>query len=141
MLAFEVWINGKKEYTVGFKDADEFGVYISSHPELQDDSASIEASGYALSGAEFPDEINWGSKSIKVGDEVVVKLVESENPDEPMRTKHGIGLTTGCNHAMLCSICGKSDGEIKSMIRANKIAVCNECLGALVDMSRDESET
>ncbi len=141
MLSFEVWINDKKEYTIGFENAEEFGVYLSCHPELQHDFASFEASGYAPSENEYPDEIKWGTKSIRIGDEVKIKIIDTENPDLPSRTAQNIGLIPETKHAMLCSNCGKTHLETKSLVRTERIALCNECVESIIDASKNENET
>ncbi len=141
MISFEVWINGKIEFTVGFKGAEEFGVYLSHNPELHNDFASLEASGYAQSDAEFTDEIKWGNRSIRQGDEVIIKLVNSESPDEPSRTRQNIGLIPDAKNAMLCSNCGKTHFQIERLIRAERITLCNECVDTIIEVSRDVNET
>jgi hypothetical protein len=141
VLSFEVWINGNKEYTVGSSEAEEFGVYLSIHPELQTDYASIEASGYIPSESKFSDEIKWGAKNIKQGDDIEIKVVESDNPDVPSRTQQHVGLVPESNHGMLCSNCGKSHMDIQNFVRAQRITLCDECIYAIIEAVKDEKET
>lgn len=138
MLAFEVWVNGNKLYTVASESAESYGIDLSCHPKVQSDIASFEASGYVDSESAYPDELRWGSKHLKQGDELVVKVINTTSPDQAARTKYEGGLIPEDNHAMLCSNCGKSQFDTNRFIRAERISLCMACASAITEMTQDE---
>ena len=141
MLSFEVWVNGKKQFTVGAEKAEEYGIYLSMQPDLAPDFAMLEASGYLPSDNEYNDVMKWGNISVKDGDEIIIKMKNTNQTDSPSITEQGTGLVSNQAHAMLCSSCGKSHQEVNGMVTMGRITLCNKCASALVDISINEKET
>jgi len=138
MLCFEVWINGKKERVVGFESAEEYSVCLTAFPNLSD-SVSLEMSGYASSPEVYQDELRWSGSELRLGDEILIKIVNREAGDTPIRTRHGEGEIGDADRAMICSNCGKSHLEVERMIQAERITLCGECCKSIAEFVSDET--
>lgn len=139
MLCFEVWINGKKERVVGCGSAEEYSVSLTAYPEHSSDSVSLEMSGYAPSREVCLDELRWGGSELRLGDEILIKIVKTEDADTPVRTRHGEGQIGDAHQAMICSNCGKSHLEVEHMIRADRITLCGGCSKTIAEFVADET--
>jgi hypothetical protein len=139
MLCFEVWINGKKDRVVGFESAEEYSVCLTACPEHLPDSVSLEMSGYAPSPEVCLDELRWGGSELRLGDEVLIKIVNQEDADTPIRTKYGEGQIGDADKAMICSNCGKSHLEVERMIQAERITLCGDCSKRIAEFVSDET--
>jgi hypothetical protein len=142
MPCFEVWINGEKEQIVGFKSAEEYGVYLSAYPDVSSDSVSLEMSGYAPNDRTYPpypDELRWGSSELHPDDEVVIRVVRAEAPDSPTRTRYAEGQIDEPPNVMICSNCGRSHLDVEQMITAQRITLCGECCRKFAEFISDET--
>jgi alpha/beta superfamily hydrolase len=84
MIAFEVFINGKKTATAG---VGELGVLsaILSWVRRQDESSdelTFELGGLITTG-EQKEHLRWLSEQLSVGDQVLVRIVDSDVIDSP----------------------------------------------------------
>jgi hypothetical protein len=70
------------------------------------------------------DELRWGGSELRLGDEVLIKIVNQEDGDTPIRTRYGEGQIGDADKAMICSNCGKSHLEVERMIQAERITLC-----------------
>ena len=138
MLCFEVWINGKKERVVGFGSAEEYSVCLTAFPDLSD-LVLLEMSGYAPSAEVCLDELRWGGSELRLGDEVLIKIVKQEDADTPTRTRYGEGQIGDADKAMICSNCGKSHLEVERMIQAERITLCGDCSKSIAEFVSDET--
>ncbi len=139
MLCFEVWINGKKERVVGFGSVEEYSVYLTAYPELLSDSVLLEMSGYAPSREVCLDELRWCGSQLRLGDEVLIKIVNQEDADTPIRARDGEGQIGYADKAMIFSNCGKSHLEVERMIQAERITLCGDCSKTIAEFVSDET--
>lgn len=76
MIAFEVWVNGEKKCTAGVGDEGVLTVIVNGpdHPHL------------SVGGLSGEEHLRWLKRGfmLKVGDEVTVRVVETEAVDEPV---------------------------------------------------------
>jgi ClpX C4-type zinc finger protein len=92
---------------------------------------------------------SWGKQDLKVGNDVRIVIVESEQPDDLIETSRwnpknqlakikervrALGkwrrraaapAATGKLH---CSFCGKSQNEVTKLIAGPTVFICNECI-------------
>ena len=144
MICFEVSINGIKKYTIGSVEADEFGINLIAAPQLKPTHISAELSGFIANDKKYPHELRWGSENIKLGDEILIKIINSKSPDEPQEIRYDEGLSdTGEQfQTMLCTCCGKSHFETNQMIRSSKVSLCEECVKSFAEiLENKEIET
>lgn len=138
VLSFEVWVNGEKEFTVGSEQAEEFGVYLTTSSVQDEYFSSLVASGFLQSSREFSSEAKWGNRSLRDGDEVIVKVSSSKEADIPVVTEAGVGLVEEAKHAMLCSGCGSSQFEVSEMLSMSRINICRDCVAAFKTIMDDD---
>jgi hypothetical protein len=86
MLGFQISVNGKPLYTVG---AGNFGMLqagvdwsrIAQNKGTIYEHLWVEAKRYT--GQPLKDE-HWQNHALKVGDEVTIKIIETDSPDQPL---------------------------------------------------------
>jgi hypothetical protein len=72
-----------------------------------------------------------GWSELRLGDEVLIKIVNQEDADTPVRTKYGEGRIGDADKAMICSNCGRSHLEVERMIQAARRFVATALKGLL----------
>jgi hypothetical protein len=85
MVVFEVSVNGKRAFTMG---AGEFGMLTASvmWDRIQTNAGPIhEAIRLSGRGLEPPagKHLSWSDQSLKMGDEITIRIVDSTTFDEP----------------------------------------------------------
>ena len=87
MLAFEIHVNGKRVCTAGIGEPGVLSAilnWIGSEPrkgaQKADESASIRVGGLVSSTEEH---VTWVRRDLRRGDEVVIRVVETEHADRP----------------------------------------------------------
>jgi len=139
---FEVTINGKKVCTAGIGDdgvltsilslvaKSQTGSRLTSEIEKGDpfESLNLRVSGIATPKDGVNEMVEWLHRDLVVGDEIVVKIIDASDCDEP--TSKEVTNTE-------CSFCGKKQQEAKKLIAGPAVFICDECvqdcLNALAD--------
>ena len=97
MLAFEVHLNGEKLCTAGVSGHGFVHLWLNWHRimrrikkgsterELREGS-SLNVGGIRRLEREKDEHIRWVSESVSVGDEIIIRVVESEQIDSPTTT-------------------------------------------------------
>jgi len=90
MRCFEVWINGQQIYTAGVRDSGRLIGQLLSWPCSSDASSPSGVSGDRLDLNFFGTDTNgdsvfWPMQGLHVGDEVIIRVVDSDVADEPVR--------------------------------------------------------
>ncbi len=137
MICFEIWINGIKKYTVGSEEAEEFSANLTAFPHLKPTHVSLDVCGFTLRDEAYPDELRWGESYPKIGDEIIIKIIDTNNPDKPKVTRYKEGCIDNSDsqsQSMLCSCCGKSHFETDKLIRNSNIALCEDCIKMMADL-------
>jgi ClpX C4-type zinc finger len=100
---------------------------------------------------------SWGNQELNVGDDVRIVVVESEHPDDPIRTSRWnpknqlakikekvrafgewrrrkdathkkVGSASHATDKFYCSFCGKDQNEVTKLIAGPTVFICNECV-------------
>jgi len=138
MLCFEIQLNGKKKLLAGHKDLSELGLSI----DTLDEKAFLEVNAGIYKGSSPPDYLFWDGVDFKVGDEITVKLLDSNEPDPPTRISHDHDDSSNdkkpkVQRQMLCSSCKKPFRERDKMIKMPSVILCNECIDSINDFISD----
>ena|ERR1700722_7295121 len=91
MICLEVAVNGIPLCTAGVNAPGSAGVFVawtlrhsqddlSGTPGTADETVSVVVNGQVWQPAEF---LSWRSAHLKIGDEVLVRIVEQEKADDP----------------------------------------------------------
>jgi hypothetical protein len=89
MIAFEITINGKKFLVAGIDDWDSIHTNIMALRESSDDDTDffdIKVGGLAKEVEEGKlEHVRWPATNLNVGDEVIIRIIETDNADEPIK--------------------------------------------------------
>lgn len=100
MIAFEIYINGKKRCTAGA--ASEFGMLTALltwakrdtrrlpaavRSEVAEEDLKIIVSGQRTRSDNDLENLQWKSCALEPGDEIRIKIVETERVDDPERVR------------------------------------------------------
>ena len=90
MRAFALYVNGKKMSTAGIRDEGVVSAIITwvgnkSRKTLARRKGPVEEIGVELGGltTETEEYLRWHQRSLRVGDEVCIRVVEAESVDRP----------------------------------------------------------
>ena len=138
MLCFEILVNGKRKYTAGVADAEQLEARVETIGGSEEVVLSVTA--FPASQRSYPYFANWGTISCAVGDEISVRLVDTNDPDIPKFSNYGVGTPVDVKgEALLCSFCGKEKGEVKTLVAGPKAYICDECVALCSDIVADET--
>ena len=128
MLCFEIWLNGKMLHVIGHENAIALMADILFHNKH--DSQFLNLS--AITVAEGPDtkECVWEAPQIGLGDEVLIKLVESDSPQPP---DHELLFAQRMawpwrGEKSQCSFCGADADEEHVLFEGRDARICNKCI-------------
>ena len=97
MICFEIFVNGKKICTAGIDS--EFGVLTSiltwvkrdlnqfsseDRHEMLEEELDFNVGGHISYGKNDYENLDWIKKSLSLGDEIKIRIVESAKADEPL---------------------------------------------------------
>ncbi len=135
MLCLEVSVNGEKKTLAGTADAETVNAAIRIFPGLG--QADVHVTGDIVPEDQPGAEATWLLTALKRGDEVTVRLVESDNPSPPLlgRTDPGAGATDSIPRT--CAFCSKPHTEVDAMIASTNAHICHGCVRVLYEMVTD----
>ena len=138
MLCFEVYKNGTKLCTAGNKNI--YGLLTKLHYVKDANWFKLNTTGFVKESEKLDNSVEWHkSETIDLNDEILIKVVESENPDNYRVIKHYGTLEENNNIKHFCSFCGREASKDLGMyIGFSKANICYECL-AKVNSAVNES--
>lgn len=86
MITFVVSRNGRKLCTAGVPGDGFLSAHISSNPR-DHDGEPLELSVSGLEGTTQTRFSDWCKEALAVGDEIVIRITESEPPDAPIEVR------------------------------------------------------
>ena len=79
------------------------------------------------------ENLKWLSAQLQVGDELHLRVVESESPTPPdTRLLHGEGIEPDAPQ-LACSFCQRAQGEVKRLLATGNVSICGECVALCVE--------
>lgn len=138
MLCLEILVNGERKYVAG-------------HEQMEKMRASLyltEAGGPRLFvvDADFKktetlaENVFWPVLEPKIGDEVQIRIVQSNAPNKPDRVvSRGKKENENGEQILYCSICGKNHKEAKKLVTSKEVNVCDECFQLLGEIFNNEA--
>ena len=128
MKTFEITLNGVKQCIAGVEDGG-LTVMISfmrttgeNETEQADTSETLDirVGGFANIGPGILENVQWLDRPLSVGDDVTIKILESQECDEPITRE---------THHVQCSFCGKKQAEVRKLIAGPNVFICDDCVG------------
>lgn len=140
MLCFEIYKNGKLITRAGDKNI--YNLQTQLHYVKEASWLKLHTSGMVAESEELDNMAKWHeTESIEPGDEITLKVVDSDEPDTYEAVKHYGTLKTKNENKYFCSFCGKeASAELGMYIGFSKANICYECLckvNASVDKSKN----
>lgn len=105
IVRFQITINGEPYF-----DPDDITALTLVLEEIwrrDEERISLHASG-------GEDSMQWLASNLKVGDEIVIKIVDGSRDADQIPDA--------------CSFCGRKSQEVESLIGGKKIAICGDCV-------------
>lgn len=135
MLCFEVQLNGEKKILAGYKGVSELGLSV----ETQEDEAFLEVNAGIWKTDSPADYLFWDGVDFKIGDEITIKLLDSNKPDPPTLISQDPANEEEPRNQrqMLCSSCKKSFRDVDKIIKMPGVILCNECIDLIKDFMSD----
>ena len=127
MKCIEIYINGKLTCRAG--DDKVFHMHSSLSYLRERGTFTLVANGSRSASRDLIEYVHWAvSQELEIGDEVKIKLVDSDNP-----TEYSVGNSYGNREEggvlrHFCSFCGKEASEERDMLTSSHANICNPCL-------------
>jgi hypothetical protein len=129
MLCLEVSVNGEKKVVAGVVDAEALNAAIRVFPGLG--VADVHVTGDVVPDDQPPAEATWFHADLARGDEVTVRLVESENPSPAKLGRTDPGSVATDSVPIICAFCGNPSTEVDAMIASTRALICHSCVKCL----------
>jgi hypothetical protein len=130
MLCLQISINGRIVLTAGHDRAEHVTASVEVLPE--DGAVALGVDGLACLETSSHDFLMWPAPAIRAGDEVSIRLVETDKPDRPSIARAGEGSIDEAPPAgPICAFCGKAHYEVQTMVASNRAYICGDCIELL----------
>ena len=136
MLCVSVEVNGEV-VVAGAASAETISATVNVYPSVGECLVRVTGDVIPLDDSP-PADAAWLSKRLNLGDTVVVRLVESDNPAVPTLSRSDPNVAGSDSVKLVCSFCGKSHLEIQKMYSGLKAIICNECIRLMHQMAVDD---
>jgi hypothetical protein len=136
MKALKICVNGEPVAKIGHEDAETID-YAFRH--FSDSNVSCVGHAIIDGGADNAGCIYWPEIKLKDSDEVFLKIIEVQSNSEldaSFPGTHRIGGSGGLELA--CSICGKTQDEVKKLIAGETGNICEECTDYVYELMVSE---
>jgi hypothetical protein len=133
MLCLSVEVNGEISVVAGNACAETVAASIDLYPSVGE--SWLRVSGDVVTDDRPSADAKWLGQPLKVGDVVVVRLVESDAPTVPTLSRSDPNAAATDGVGLVCSFCGKNQLEVRKMYAGIKAMICNECLGFMYQMN------
>lgn len=139
MLCFDILVNGKKVCTVGHKDMELIQSSILYHFAMPNPHMS--SSIQLTTSDELTKNARWNTGYLKIGDEVCIRLIESNTPDSPDEiVPSSSRLHPIPKKELFCSFCDRSENDVKRLLNHPAANVCDECVENLKNILDEEKK-
>ncbi len=125
MKCFEVSLNGGEPIVVGVDNAE---LLRGSFVLASFGSGGVVFSANVNAGPARSETRQWLSSSLAVGDEVRVRVIESDQATQPMAsTLHGTAVDPE-SPDLGCSACRRSKSTVNQLLAVGAFSICDECV-------------
>jgi len=136
MICLEVQVNEGSPVLAGAASAESITTSIGVYP-------GIPAAWVRVTGDVYPDdesiaEAHWLKSPLTVGDTLVVRLVDSDNPTPPTLCRTDPSVVASDSVPLVCAFCGKNHEECEKMMSSPNAVICGECVRVLYRTLTDE---
>lgn len=130
MLCLQISINGRIVVTAGHDRAENLTACVDVLPE--DRAVVLRAEALASLETSSHEFLMWPAPAITLGDEVCIRLVETNEPDQASIAKMGEGsIDEPSPEGPICAFCGKAHYEVHAMLSGKRAYICGDCIELL----------
>lgn len=130
MKCFEVTVNNQDPVVVGDASAAlvQGSLFLATKGK-----GGVVFSSYVESEPNKAENREWIGAVLDVGDEIRIRLVDSEFPDPPQSSSlHGEAVEPS-SHLLACSMCRRKRNQVKRLLAAGNVSICDECVARCVE--------
>ncbi|HEY0682379.1 MAG TPA: ClpX C4-type zinc finger protein [Steroidobacter sp.] len=121
----QISVNGRVVLTTGHDKAENLTAYVEVLPRHR----AVVLNAHATSSSEF---LMWPTPAITPGDEVTIRLVDTDTPDRASIAELGKGsIDEKPSAGPICAFCGKAYYEVQTMLSGKRAFVCGGCVELL----------
>lgn len=127
MLCYEIRLNGEKLCVIGHEDALTLTAGVMHHRKMEPQFIGLNA--ITLTDDSKVRECIWNAPQIRAGDEISIKLVESDSPTPPdhelLFAQQQANLVAGKTQ---CSFCGADESSGMRLFDGSEARICESCI-------------
>ena len=132
MLCVSVTLNGAPLATAGASTAESIEASVGLYPGFKE--AWLRIVGTVLPEGQPPADAHWPGSPLKVGDVVVLRLIDSADPSPPRLGRVDPNVKGSDEIPFVCAFCSKPAVEVEGMMAGARAMVCNGCVRELYGM-------
>ena len=138
MICFEIWINGERVCVAGAEDMRSIHASLISTKSIK---GAVFMAGVDTVNADAKRQIaKWIDRELDVNDEIKLKIIESESPDNP-ESVNSFGKkdkNSETNH-FHCSFCGLNEEEAGHIVVGFQANICCNCFNLIKDSFNEKA--
>lgn len=140
MLCLEVRINGKKVAVVGHENMEVMRSTVVYHQSLS--APRFDSSITVRKDPKFVQDARWKDHLLEIGDEVCIRVIESDTPDSPDKiVSYGSPLNSMDDESIHCSFCGRNKHEVDLILKHPAANVCDKCVQELQVIVNEDKQS
>jgi hypothetical protein len=133
MIAFEIFVNGNKICSAGVGDDGVLHSSLTLITRERGNKQTVEGDAerliFNVGGAvgsphNASQHIRWPDQHLAVGDEVAIRIVETEAIDKPSEVLEPLRFE--------CGFCGKKQDEVDRIVGGPRGHICDQCVADLL---------
>ena len=127
MITFEIWIDGNKICLAGHEQAISLHASLALPPGAAMPHFAV--TGMIQSQATLIEDHSWVACTIPISSEVLIKVVDSMEPDRAAELRSLFGTRLHPSYKELfCSFCGRSQKDVRHLCEGIGGNICDECV-------------
>jgi len=136
VICLEVIVNGEPRVVAGTAAAETVTAKLCTYPELQ--QTWLRVTGDVVPEGQPPADADWLSAQLLVGDQVQIRVIDSDSPTAPKLSRIEPTATATDEIPFACAFCGDSQDK-PGMVASRKAMICRDCIGYLYEMTSEDA--
>lgn len=139
MLCLKIHLNGRPIAVMGAKKAESLQLTVMANPEAPG-AAYLLTHGSVNDAPGYKTTRHWIEPCpLRVGETVLVEVVDVENPDAGTVTAEYGRKVIGEHSELFCSWCGKSEHSVKKLVAGPGVGICDECVKLIQEIVNESA--
>ena len=138
MICLEIIVNGERRTLAGAAAAQTISAEVCTYPELQ--QAWLQVHGEVMPEGQPEADADWLSTQLSVGDQVQIRLIETDEPVSPQLTRVEPTAPASDEIPFVCGFCNKDATQTEGMVASRKAMICHACIRYLSDIVKEDDD-